>query len=91
MEEVIPEYNRDVVVRCLTRHYEMLVQMGYMPDSNILRAPPVGWDDTQIDAESLRIMGRNETVISLLRHLPYLQNVYEVMPDTKPMKYLGQR
>ena len=89
--EAIPEYNRDVVVRCLTRLYETLVQMGYMEDSNIQRAPPGGWDDTKIDAKSFRIMGRNETVIDLLRHLPYLEDVYEVMPDTKPIKYLDQR
>lgn len=89
--EAIPEYNRDVVVRCVTRLYETLVKMGYMEDLNILRAPFGGWDDTQIDAKSLRIMDRTETVIDLLRHLPYLEKVYEIMPDTKPIKYLGRR
>lgn len=70
MEE-IPAYDHDVLVRCLTRHYKTLVRMGYMEDSNIQRPPRGGWGD-QIDAKSLRIMGRNETVIDLLRHLPYL-------------------
>ncbi|OBU01350.1 hypothetical protein VE01_00255 [Pseudogymnoascus verrucosus] len=87
MEE-IPAYDRDVLVRCLTRHYETLVRMGYMEDSNIQRPPPGGWGD-QIDAKSLRIMGRNETVIDLLRHLPYLQKDYPIMPDTEPIQYLG--
>lgn len=87
---VTPAYNRDVLVRCLTRHYETLVRMGYMEDSNIQHAPPGGWDDSQIDAKSLRIMGRNETVIDLLRHLPYLKQDYQVMPENQPIQYLGR-
>jgi len=88
--EVIPAYNRDVVVRCLTRHYETLARMGYMEDSNIQHAPPVGWDDSEIDAKFLRTMGRNATVIDLLRHLPYLKHGHEVLPETTPIKYLGR-
>lgn len=89
--EVIPAYDRDVLVRCLTRQFETLARMGYIEDSNIQHAPPGGWEDSQIDAKSLRIMGRNETVIDLLRHLPYLEHECEVLPETTLIKYLGRK
>lgn len=90
--EVIPAYDRNVLVRCFTRQFETVARMGYMEDSNIQHAPPPGgWDDSQIDAKSLRIMGRNETVIDLLRHIPYLVHECEVLPETTPIKYLGRK
>lgn len=89
--EIVPEYKRDTIVGCVTRFYELLVRMGYMEDSNILHAPPGGWDQSKIDAKSLRMTGRNETVIDLLQHLPYMKHNYEVMPETTPIEYLGMK
>ena len=84
------EFDRDILVRCLTRYYDTLVRMGYMEESNIQHAPASGWNDSQVDAKSYRIMGRNETAIDLLRHLPYLKEGHDILPNTKPIEYLGK-
>ncbi|KAF9873004.1 hypothetical protein CkaCkLH20_09514 [Colletotrichum karsti] len=87
-------YSRDAVVNCLTRHYELLVRMGYM-DASVVQLPPVttGWSDAELRVDALRAMGRSEAVIDLLRHIPYLResdngDAQEIYSETFPLRYL---
>ncbi|WYZ40810.1 hypothetical protein EsH8_IV_001151 [Colletotrichum jinshuiense] len=86
-------YNRDVVVNCLTRHYELLVRMGYMDASAVEVPPAAGWSDAELRVDALRAMGRSETVIDLLRHIPYVHenetaDPVEIFTETFPLRYL---
>ena len=86
-------YNRDVVVNCLKRYYDLFVRMAYI-EPDIVQQPPLdGWNDEQLDVDSLRAHGFTENVIGLLRHIPYLKkkpNVHttEVWIYTEPLSYL---
>lgn len=85
-------YNRDVVVNCIKRHYELLVRAAYL-DPNVIRQPPAeGWGDDKLDVDLLRALKRSEKVIDLLRHLPYidlnLAEDCEVYVYTTPISYL---
>ena len=63
-------YSRDEVVSELTSFYEFLVSMYLSPDA-LRRPPPGGWPD--ITVERLAFLGKNESVINLLKHIPYIR------------------
>ncbi|CAK4033422.1 Hypothetical predicted protein [Lecanosticta acicola] len=63
-------YFRDQVVRELTSLYELLVRM-YLPDDAIRYPPPGGWP--HIDGKRFAFMEKAETVIDLMRHIPYIR------------------
>jgi hypothetical protein len=80
-------YDRDVLVACIKRHYDLLVRFAYLDLDAIEIPPPSGWTDEQL------ALGRNETVIDLLRHLPYLkfhryEPIHEIYDETKSINYL---
>jgi hypothetical protein len=86
-------YNRDVVVRCIKRHYELLVKAAYFDPTEIRYPPEEGWSDEQLAVDVLRVFGRSVTVIDLLRHLPYIKqldgdNKDEVYFETRHLSYL---
>jgi hypothetical protein len=63
-------YSRDETVKAITAFYQHLIKHPYLPESALLIPPPSGWDT--IDDKALRTIGKTDTVIDLLRHLPYL-------------------
>jgi hypothetical protein len=65
-------YDRDVVVKSLKCHYNVLVRMAYLDPTLIECPPPLGKNDDQLAVEILRGLGRSGKVIDLLQHLPYL-------------------
>jgi hypothetical protein len=87
-------YDRDVVVDCIKRHYDLLVRMAYLDTDVILRPPPEGWSDEQLAVDTLQKWKRSERVIDLLRHMPYLSKnmgtvgKYEVYIETEACTYL---
>ncbi|KAI4917814.1 hypothetical protein J4E85_009906 [Alternaria conjuncta] len=86
-------YNRDVVVSCIEKHYDLLVRMAYLDPDTILRPPPEGWTDEQLAVDTLQEWKRSDRVIDLLRHLPYLSknmgdSKYEVYIVTEACNYL---
>ena len=86
-------YDRDVVVSCIERHYDLLVRMAYLDLDTILRPPPEGWSDEQLAVDTLQEWKRSDRVIDLLRHLPYLSrnmfdDKYEVYIETEACIYL---
>ncbi|KAI4930782.1 uncharacterized protein J4E92_004614 [Alternaria infectoria] len=86
-------YDRDVVVSCIERHYDLLVRMAYLDSDTILRPPPEGWSDEQLAVDTLQEWKRSDRVIDLLRHLPYLSrnmfdDKHEVYIVTEACNYL---
>lgn len=86
-------YDRDVVVNCIKRHYELLVKAAYFDPAEVRYPPDEGWNDEQLAADVLRAFGRLEEVIDLLRHLPYIKQLDgddrdEVWFQTRHLSYL---
>lgn len=64
-------YSRDTTVAAVRDYYTFLTQM-YL-DKNLVKEPPTGgWPS--ITPESMRGLGKTNKVISLLRHLPYIDS-----------------
>ncbi|KAK0382113.1 hypothetical protein CLIM01_00528 [Colletotrichum limetticola] len=63
------EYSHKATVAAITSYYELLALVH--PDSvcSLEYPPSGGWP--QITSESFSILGRNDTVIELMRHIPY--------------------
>jgi len=83
-------HDRDVAVNCVKRYYDLLVRAAYLDPNAIELPPPEGWSDEQLTVEILRALGRSETVIDLLRHVPYIRTLprYEVDEETIAINYL---
>ena len=86
-------YDRDVVVRCIKRHYELLVKAAYFNSTEIRYPPDEGWSDKQLAVDVMRAFGRSEEVIDLLRYLPYIKQFDgdskdEVYFETQHLSYL---
>ena len=86
-------YDRDIVVSCIERHYDLLVRMAYLDPDTILRPPPEGWSDEQLAVDTLQEWKRSDRVVDLLRHLPYLSknmgdSKYEVYIVTEACNFL---
>lgn len=89
----MPHFDRDKVVGLITAHYELLCSMAYIDRSEILYPPSGGWTKHDLDNDVLRITGRSETVIDLLRHLPYIRSGgygqdFFIGPLDTPFNYL---
>lgn len=68
----MPAYSRDETVSAVLNFYNYLASIGAIPESAIKPAPDSGWED--ISAETLAPLGKDDTVIDLLRHLPYISD-----------------
>lgn len=81
-------YSRDETVNAILALYQQLIKHPYL-DETALKIPPAsGWDT--IDAEALRAIGKTDTVVDLLRHLPYLDgrgDGYLVAYETIPVDF----
>lgn len=64
-------YSRDETVAVITDYYNKLTRLPYVEPDAVRSAPEGGW--TSINIEELRKRGKNDEVIELLRHLPYLE------------------
>jgi hypothetical protein len=85
--------NRNVVVNCIERHYDLLVRMAYLDPDVILRPPPEGWSDEELAAHTLQKWEQSDRVIDLLWHLPSLNKnmfdgKYEVYIETEASIHL---
>ncbi|KAI0888398.1 uncharacterized protein GGS22DRAFT_96735 [Annulohypoxylon maeteangense] len=61
-------YSRDEISSAVLRLYQEVIRHPYMDENALILPPPNGWDTVSIE-------GKNETVMDLLRHLPYLRSV----------------
>lgn len=90
--QVATTYNPGDVIRGLAEYYQLLSQAAYFPPSTIDVPPPEGWSDAQLDIDLLRTFGRSDTIVDLLRHLPYVQGnpngEWQIAPETFAVRYL---
>jgi hypothetical protein len=81
-------YSRDETVKAILALYQQLIKHPYLDESALLIPPPSGW--TTIDETALRAIGKTDTVIDLLRHLPYLSGKddgYTINYETVPIDF----
>ncbi|XDG05696.1 hypothetical protein ABKA04_005311 [Annulohypoxylon sp. FPYF3050] len=58
-------YSRNGIVSAVFKLYEEVIRHPYLDEDVLILPPPNGWDTISIE-------GKNEAVLDLLRHLPYL-------------------
>ncbi|THW31815.1 hypothetical protein D6D22_09950 [Aureobasidium pullulans] len=63
-------YSRDETVAAVSAFYQQIIKHPYLDNSALIVPPASGWDSLAIDG--LKSEGKTDTVIDLLRHLPYL-------------------
>lgn len=83
-------YSHDETVAAVRAFYEQVIKHPYLDDTALIIPPQDGWDN--LDLVALRSKGKNETVINILRHLPYLRasDFYQrllVQAETVPICY----
>lgn len=64
-------YNRDQVIAAVTGYYDFLTRLHVEP-KDIRRPPPGGW--SEISQNAFKSLQKSDTVIDLLKHLPYIEN-----------------
>jgi hypothetical protein len=65
-------YNPEVIKIALSTYYKALSKLPYVEESDIIYPPDAGWPN--VTASNLELLGKNETVIELLKFLPYIRN-----------------
>ncbi|ETS85645.1 hypothetical protein PFICI_03670 [Pestalotiopsis fici W106-1] len=63
-------FYHDECVAAISDYYDFLTSL-YLDESSVLRPPPGGW--SEITPETMHGLGKSDTVINLLRHLPYIR------------------
>lgn len=84
-------YSRDEVVSALTSFYEFLVGL-HLPSSALKYPPPGGWPN--VTPKKLAFLEKNETVVDLLRHIPYIgldnNHPFQIYEKTSAVDYSGE-
>jgi hypothetical protein len=78
------------VVTALQTFYSFLARLPWLEPSDILEPPADGWPN--ISCDNFAPLGKNRTVIDLLKHLPYLRmdgpfERYTLIWSTYPCDY----
>jgi len=92
-------YDPEAIKTALSTYYHALSKLPYIEASDIVFPSAAGWPN--ITATNFASLGKNDTVIALLKHLPYLRNPglakgytiafetftidYSVAPFTEPL------
>lgn len=89
-----PGYSRDEVVAEVTSYYEYLATL-YMDEDAILYPPTTGWPSITRENQHFAWLNKTDTVINLLRHLPYVRRGKEEEPqqiyeNTSAVDYRGE-
>jgi hypothetical protein len=86
-----PTYDQQETITELTDFYSFLSTLPYIEPTAVLTPPPTGWPD--ITRENFSGLRKNDVVIGLLQHLPYIDlsgHEYVIAPDTYPSDYRGE-
>ncbi|OHF01135.1 hypothetical protein CORC01_03449 [Colletotrichum orchidophilum] len=65
-------YSQEATMAAITSYYELLARVHPDSVSSLKYPPPNGWP--QISRDSFSILGRTDTFIALLRHIPYFMS-----------------
>lgn len=63
---------RQKTIDAVLDFYKFLTQIPYISPEKLMIPPANGWDNSCINETELRRRGKNDEVIDILRHLPYL-------------------
>jgi hypothetical protein len=80
-------YSREEAVVAIRSFYEFFTTLPSLDPSDIDYPPPTGWP--QITASSLAGLNKNEDVIDLLRHIPYITWDVQIAYQTHVIDYTG--
>ncbi|KAH0365600.1 hypothetical protein KCU65_g5971, partial [Aureobasidium melanogenum] len=87
------KYDRNVAVEAIGSYYKFLATIPAIQASDILEPPTGGWPS--ITTESLAALGKDEVVVDLLRHLPYIGHTHDgnknISYDTAVINYSDGR
>jgi hypothetical protein len=86
-----PAYDRQEIITGLTDFYKFLSTLPYIEPTAVLTPPSTGWPNVTV--ENFSGLGKNDEVIRLLKHLPYIDlsgNQYLIAPNTQPTDYRGE-
>ncbi|OHF03855.1 hypothetical protein CORC01_00717 [Colletotrichum orchidophilum] len=83
-----PLYDRDAIIESIKQYFELLSRMVSFRPECIKSPPKNGWSDDELPLEKFRILGFNERVVDLLRHLPYVESEKPIYPSTQSISYL---
>lgn len=64
-------YSREATIAAFRDYYQFLAKM-YLPEDMIEEPPAGGWPS--ITDENVRLLGKNDEVAELMRHLPYISD-----------------
>jgi hypothetical protein len=91
VESTAPAYDQQEIITQLTDFYQFLSTLPYIEPSAVLTPPSLGWPN--VTKENFSELGKNDEVINLLKHLPYIDlsgHQYVIAPDTYPTDYRGE-
>lgn len=71
-EDRVLIYDPEAIRTALSTYYHALSKLPYIETSDIVSPPTAGWPN--ITVTNFAPLGKNETVVALLKHLPYLRN-----------------
>ncbi|KAL9113308.1 MAG: hypothetical protein Q9227_002643 [Pyrenula ochraceoflavens] len=85
-------YSRDETVAAVTDFYEFLTRI-HIPPTAIKYPPPGGWPE--LTREDLTFLNKNDDVIDLIRHLPFIKrddyyDPYEIYEQTTVVDFTGK-
>ncbi len=85
-------YSRDEFISEITSFYQFLVKL-HLPSSAIKYPPPGGWPD--ITPQYLAFLKKNDTVIDLIQHIPFVlrddnNEPYQIYEKTCAVDYNGR-
>ncbi|KAK1843719.1 hypothetical protein CCHR01_13676 [Colletotrichum chrysophilum] len=71
-DDEVPSYSRDEVVAELSSYYEFLTRI-FLPPSVVRYPLEGGWQHINRDWMNTFALGKNDTVLDLMRHIPYIR------------------
>ena len=83
-------YSFEETISSFSAFYLFLTELPYIPSSAVCHPPTAGWPS--IDEVTFSHLGKNQQVLKLLRHLPYLDGEdWNIAYDTKVIPYNSPR
>ncbi|KAF3482983.1 uncharacterized protein GIQ15_02307 [Arthroderma uncinatum] len=79
------KYSRQDCIAAVRDYYQFLAMM-YLDENLVLEPPEGGWPS--ITDEAMLAIGKDKTVASLLRHLPYLARPTTFGSESEPIPFL---
>lgn len=68
---IMPSFDPGKIIAALGDFYTFLAKLPWIEPADVLSPPPGGWPN--ITRENFACLGKNDEVIELLRHLPYIR------------------